>query len=103
MSTAGKEFEMAKLVTLNPVAELQESALQMDIAPRPESLDGLRLGLVWNRKRGGDAVLKRVGEELSRRYKNISVKVYEGGIPAPAALLDRVAEESDAVVGSSSD
>jgi hypothetical protein len=94
---------MAKLITLNPVAELQENEVQMDIAPRPRSLDGLKLGLVWNRKRGGDAVLNRVGEELSKRYQNISVKLYEGGIPAPESVLDQVAAESDVVVGSSSD
>jgi hypothetical protein len=97
------ECDMEKLVTLNPVAEMQQLAVQTDIAPRPKSLDGLKIGLVWNRKRGGDAVLTRVGEELSKQYKNVSVKIYEGGIPAPAAVLDLAAEESDVVVGSSSD
>ena len=94
---------MNKLVTLNPVAEMQRTTVQMEIAPRPGSLDGLKLGLVWNRKRGGDAVLNRVGEELSRQYKNMSIKLYEGGIPTPAAVLDLAAEESDVIVGSSSD
>ena len=94
---------MPKLVTLNPVAELQQTTVQVDIAPRPNTLDGLRIGLVWNRKRGGDVVLSRVGEELSKRYKNLSVKLYEGGIPAPSTVLDRAAEESDVIVGSSSD
>ena len=94
---------MEKLVTLNPVAELQQQAVQMDIAARPKSLDGLKIGLVWNRKRGGDAVLTRVGEELSSQYKNIELKLYEGGIPAPTAVLDQAAQESDVVVGSSSD
>jgi hypothetical protein len=94
---------MEKLVTLNPVAELQQQAVQMDIATRPKSLDGLKIGLVWNRKRGGDAVLTRVGEELSSQYKNIELKLYEGGIPAPTAVLDQAAQESDVVVGSSSD
>lgn len=94
---------MEKLVTLNPVAEMQLLAVQTDIATRPKSLDGLKIGLVWNRKRGGDAVLTRVGEELSKQYKNVSVTLYAGGIPAPAAVLDQAAEESDVVVGSSSD
>jgi len=82
---------------------LQQQAVQMDIATRPKSLDGLKIGLVWNRKRGGDAVLTRVGEELSSQYKNIELKLYEGGIPAPTAVLDQAAQESDVVVGSSSD
>jgi hypothetical protein len=94
---------MAKLTTLNPVAETQQTTVQVDIAPRPKNLDGLRLGLVWNRKRGGDAVLTRVGQELSKRYKNVKVKLYEGGIPAPSSVLDVAAQESDVVVGSSSD
>ena len=97
------EIVMEKLVTLNPVAEMQLLAVQTDIAPRPKSLDGLKIGLVWNRKRGGDAGLTRVGEELSKQYKNVSVTLYAGGIPAPAAVLDQAAEESDVVVGSSSD
>ncbi|MEX0760900.1 MAG: hypothetical protein WD208_10340 [Dehalococcoidia bacterium] len=94
---------MTTLTTLNPVAEIQQAPVQVDIAPRPKSLDGLRVGLIWNRKRGGDAVLTRVGEELSKRYKNIKVKLYEGGIPTPASVLDVAAQESDVVVGSSSD
>ena len=94
---------MAKLVTLNPVAEMQQAAVQMDIAPRPTSLDGLKLELVWNRKRGGDVVLNRVGQELSSRYKNVSVKLYEGSIPSTTAVLEQAAAESDVVVGSSSD
>jgi hypothetical protein len=97
------EFVMEKLETLNPVSEMQQLVVQTDIAPRPKTLDGLKIGLVWNRKRGGDAVLTRVGEELSKQYKDVSVTLYEGGIPAPAAVLDKAAEESDVVVGSSSD
>ena len=38
-----------------------------------------------------------------KQYKNVSLTMYEGGIPAPAAVLDKAAEESDVVVGSSSD
>ncbi len=94
---------MDKLVTLNPVAQMQQPAVQMDIAPRPSSLDGLKVGLVWNRKRGGDAVLARVAEELESRYSNVETQIYEGGIPAPAAVLDKAAEECDVIVGSSSD
>jgi hypothetical protein len=94
---------MEKLVTLNPVAEMQQPVVQTDIAPRPSTLDGLKVGLIWNRKRGGDAVLDRVGEELTRRYDNVSITMYEGGIPAPAAVLDRAAGECDVIVGSSSD
>ena len=94
---------MAKLTTLNPVAKTQQTTVQMDIAARPKTLDGLKVGLIWNRKRGGDAVLKRVGEELSKRYKNVSAKLYEGGIPAPSVVLDTAAAESDVIVGSSSD
>ena len=94
---------MQKLVTLNPVSETKQLAVQTDIAPRPKSLDGLKIGLVWNRKRGGDAVLTRVGEELSKQYKDVSVTLYAGGIPAPVTVLDLAAEESDVVVGSSSD
>ena len=94
---------MSDLRVLNPVSELRGPAQTTDPAIRPNSLDGLKVGLVWNRKRGGDAVLNRVGTKLKEKYKHIDVTLYEGGIPTPTAVLDKVAKECDVAVGSSSD
>ena len=55
---------MTNIRVLNPVSELRGPAQTSDPALRPNNLDGLNIGLVWNRKRGGDAVLNRVGSKL---------------------------------------
>jgi len=94
---------MANMRVLNPVSELRGPAQTSDPALRPNNLDGLNIGLVWNRKRGGDAVLNRVGSKLKEKYQNINLTLYEGGIPTPTDVLDKVANECDVAVGSSSD
>lgn len=95
---------MYELTVLNPVSELQDvGAVQTEITPRPKSLEGLTVGLVWNRKRGGNAVLERVGERLRERFTGIELKTYHGSIPSPQTLLDQAAEECDVAIGSSSD
>jgi hypothetical protein len=94
---------MYKLEVMNPVAELQGAGIQSDVAPRSPDLTGKKVGLIWNRKSGGDAVLERVGSELRDRYPNLTTKLYAGGIPTPQAILDQASEECDVFVGSSSD
>ena len=59
---------MAKLQVVNPVASRQSAEVTTEPAARPASLDGKQVGLIWNRKYGGNAVLKRVGEMLQERY-----------------------------------
>lgn len=92
-----------QLTVMHPVAALEGAGIETDIAPRPSTLDGLRVGLVWNRKRGGDAILEQVGTMLQDRFADIKLTTYQGSIPTPAEMLDRVGEECDVVVGSSSD
>ncbi|MDA1256741.1 MAG: hypothetical protein O3C10_02695 [Chloroflexi bacterium] len=94
---------MDRLKVMHPVAALEGAGIETDIAPRPSTLDGLRVGLVWNRKRGGDAILKQVGSMLTDRYEDVTLTTYQGSIPTPSDMLDQVAEECDVVVGSSSD
>ena len=94
---------MYELEVLNPVAALHAAEVRTEIAPRPASLDGKKVGLIWNRKRGGDAVLERVGELLEQRFQRTEARIYVGGIPTPQAVLDRAIEECDVFVGSSSD
>ena len=94
---------MYRLEVMHPVAALEGAGIETDIAPRPTTLDGLRVGLVWNRKRGGDTVLERVGTMLQERFTDLTLTTYQGSIPTPSEMLDRVGEECDVVVGSSSD
>ena len=94
---------MADIRVLNPVSELRGPAQTSDPALRPNNLEGKNGGVVWNRKRGGDAVLNRGGSKLKEKYQNIDLTLYEGGIPTPADVLDKVAAECDVAIGSSSD
>lgn len=91
------------LTVLHPVAALEGAGIETEIATRPTSLDGLKIGLIWNRKRGGDAILEQVGMMLNDRFSGVDLTTYQGSIPTPADMLDRAAEECDVVVGSSSD
>lgn len=94
---------MYRLKVMHPVAALEGAGIETDIAPRPTTLDGLRVGLVWNRKRGGDAILEQVGTMLRDRFAGLELTTYQGSIPTPSDMLDQVGEECDVVVGSSSD
>lgn len=55
-----------KIVVLDPTSrgKLKEPV----IARRPISLEGKAVGIVWNGKPGGDALLDRLGELLTERF-----------------------------------
>jgi hypothetical protein len=55
---------MAKI--FDPTA--QPSTRPITVAPRPERLDGLRLGLVENTKFNADTLLKKLAERLTRDH-----------------------------------
>ncbi len=80
--------------TSKPVAR----ALQL--APRPASLDGLRLGLVDNKKFNSDTLLGKLAERLERRHgirvtvtnrkRSASHEIDEAGIRALRTQADLV-------------
>lgn len=97
---------MSNLDVLNPVAlSLEQKA---EPAPRPDTLDGKRIGLYWNVKAGGNWALDRVEQRLSERYKDVSFFRHHGSVgwimrhatPEDTALM---AANCDVVVGTSSD
>jgi len=55
-----------KIVVLDPTSKgnLKEPMM----VSRPISLDGKVMGIVWNGKPGGDALLDRFGELLTERF-----------------------------------
>jgi hypothetical protein len=76
-----------------------------DVAPlaaRPASLQGLRLGLLWNAKPNGDAALRAVGEQLASEY-GMTVTFHSGSLPCERDLLATAAETSDVVVACTAD
>ena len=94
---------MVKLMALNPEAVRQGDVHVSPPAPRPASLDGVTVGLLWNDKRGGDVALRRAGRLLQERYDNVKVVPYQGPRGYPRALLEKAFEECDVFVGSTGD
>ncbi len=63
----------------------------IDYVPRPESLKGLRIGLIENTKKNSEAVLRRVAEKLETDYGMKAGKLVHK--PQRAPLKDSQIEE----------
>jgi hypothetical protein len=87
----------AVLEVRNPVA-LAWGGTDSKLAPRPASLEGLTVGLLWNGKPQGDAALNHVGEQLKARFANLKTILYPGSIRFEKQILKRAQEECDVVV-----
>ena len=95
---------MHLLEVLNPVAQQRGLMNSSKINDRPESLDGQTIGLIWSGTHGGDVALKRAGEMLQERFKNVQVNFYTGGnYPAPPPIVKQAGEECDVVIGATAD
>ena len=94
---------MVELKALNPEAVSQGDLKISTEAPRPATLDGLTLGLLWNDKRGGDVALRRMGELIQERYSDVKVIAYQGPRGYPPELLKKAYEECDIFIGSTGD
>jgi len=91
-----------KLMDPTGVTETGESSL----APRRRSLNGVVLGLLWNKKSKGDQLLKCVADLLKRDYQIKKVIFQPGpdaGKPTPSALMDELAARCDVVVAAAGD
>ena len=83
----------------------------LNISPRLDTLDGKRVGLLWNGKPNGDVFLNRVAELLEKNYKSIKIiKVWEIDPDGTAIsnkysdeALDRIANSADIVIASQAD
>ncbi len=63
-----------KIEVLNPVGEVEVKARKL--APRPQSLQGLTLGVLDNSKHNADHFLNRAGQRLKEKFglKEIMVR-----------------------------
>ena len=89
-------------VLLDPTSERSPS--QRPRLPRPESLDGLTIGLLDIAKARGDVFLDRLDERL--RERGLAVKRYmkpTNTRPAPVALQQQIATEVNLVIEGLSD
>lgn len=94
---------MYTLDVLDPVAPQQGDITALPLAPRPASLAGKTLGLLWNGKANGDKALKRAGELVQKRVPDVTVKFYSGALPCPDRLMEQVKAEADAVIACTAD
>ena len=94
---------MFALEVFNPVAQMEGETKVSGAAIRPHSLDGITLGLLWNSKRGGEVALKKAGELIKNKFKNVTVNFYTGHLPSSKDLLKKAAQECDVFVGSTAD
>ena len=80
-----------------------------DVASRVSTLEGRRVGLLWNGKPNGDKFLDRVAEHLERKYKSSEIiKLWEVDSEFIAykhsdAFLDRIANSADIVIAATGD
>ena len=69
-------------------------------AERLSSLQGMRIGLLWNNRPKGDVCLKTVGKELERQFDTQVVfrNKLRVGIGAPEDMIDELTKTVDAVI-----
>jgi hypothetical protein len=93
-----------RLEVLNPAGNTQK-AKKKTLASRPASLDGKRLGLVYNLKTGGDTLLTRASELLQEKYNIADVNWFKRAccVEPPEGYIDSAAEGSDVVVAAAAD
>lgn len=93
-----------RLRVLNP-AGVVEKVDKKTLAPRPGSLDGKKVGLVFNLKTGGDILLTRTAELLKERFKDIDVKWFNRAccVAPPEGYIDNAASWSDVAVAAAAD
>ncbi len=94
---------MYKLGVLDPVAPQQGDVTVLPLAPRPTSLAGKTIGLLWNGKANGDVALKRAGEQIQKRIPDVTIRFYSGALPSPERVMEKAKAEAEAVVACTAD
>ena len=88
-----------ELVTLDPRGSSTHE--YTGIAPRPDSLDGLVIGLLSNNKPNSELLLRDVADMLKQQYNVKDVVEANKGshrIPAPAEMIADLSERCDVVI-----
>lgn len=95
---------ITKLEVLDPTVE--PIPAEAVIAARPETLDGMVLGLLANGKPNSEEMLELVHEVLADRYDFKDVVSRNKGTasrPCPVEIIDELIEQCDVVITSSGD
>ena len=93
------------LEVLNPVAIRQGEVGQCSLAPRPKSLNGKKVGLLWNGKRNGDIALARAGELLKSRFRDVQLIRIDSTTTDhfPPEVMEYAKKECEVAIGSTGD
>ena len=95
---------MHLLEVTSPVAQQRGVLNSLTASPRPVSLEGKTVGLLWRGTHGGDIALNRAGEMLQERFDGVTVNFYNGNnYPAPPAIVKQAGVECDVVIGATAD
>jgi hypothetical protein len=95
-------MSMLSMTILDPTSK--SSARSAELATRPSSLDGLRVGLLHNTKPGGDILLRTIADKLSRDYKLKSIVWRQKPLPTvPASFVHEMTEQVDVVIAALAD
>ncbi len=91
---------MATITVKNPVA--MTATVSYPLAKRVPDLNGVRLGLWWNEKPGGEVALEHAGRLLREKYGVSLFRQYQN-FPAPVSAIEGVAANADVVIGATGD
>lgn len=86
-------------VFLDPRQGRKEEKVQL--SKRLDSLNGKRIGLLWNNRPGGERILNHVVELLAQKYKFSGVYFTKKrliGNAAPREIIEDLASRVDAVI-----
>ena len=93
---------MPSTTILDPTATISAKAAQL--ASRPTSLEGLRIGLLHNTKPGGDILLRTVAARLAQDYKLKGVVWWRKPLPTvPSSFVREMTEQCDVVIAALAD
>lgn len=92
------------IVVLDPTVEPLPDDVQL--APRPATLDGLRVGLLDNGKHGVSRFLDHLEAALAERHRGLTfvrTRKPNASRPAPPSVLDALAASTDVVISAVGD
>jgi len=90
---------MSTLEILDPTVETPKTVIAF--VPRPDSLQGKRIGLIENTKFNSDRLLLKIGEILKAEYGAGETRLFRkhnSSVPAHRELIDELTAACDVMV-----
>jgi hypothetical protein len=97
--TGHREGDLAMIELLDPTVEAPEQDVAW--APRPRSLEGLRVALIENTKFNSDRLLARIGDILKAEYGAAETRMWRkknSSVPAHEEIIEQIRDTCDVMV-----